>query len=242
MNSPKACKLSYIRAFREVIPSTSLKEFLKTAHDLTKEETFEAVTDPLVYAVNSLRVTLFERRVKASQDVNDLLRKLHARMETPFIFNTERVRTTYGALKTTQRRQRNPLHLDLDDAKSLYVQNGSPFPSVRSNVIVDCTKDDYKGSGVELALVIDEGTGASILEAQRDILFDTSRRINAGKRLPRADEPDPVLHLPFMQAPFASDGQRDEFMKHLTVELPVHDIGFGPIEWQLKTSVPNSID
>lgn len=235
MSSPAVSKLSYVRAFREVIPTSSLKEFLSDANELTKDAAFESVSDPLVYAINSLRVTLFERRVKASHNVNDLLRKLHARMEPPYIINTERVRTQYGAVKTAQKRQRNPLHSDLDDVESLYVPGDLPFPPVRSNEIVDCTKDDYSVLGKELALVIDEGAGASALEAQRDILFDASRRMNAGKRLPRADEPDPVLYLPFMRAPFESVAERDEFIKHLSTGLPVHDISFGPIEWQLKT-------
>lgn len=235
MTQPESNKFSYVRGLREVIPSASLKAFLKMAKEFGQEEAFEmgeGMSDLTIYAGNSLRVTMYERRARAGREVNELLSKLLYRMESPKIVTTERVRTNYGAIKTTRKREPNLLHKALAQAELEY-QTSEPLV-MRAIKIVDSTKDDYRGLGTELALVLDDGPAARLLEKQREILMSASQGINFTKRLPPAEAPDPVLHLPFMSAPFAGTLQRDQFIELMSTELPVHEIVLGPIEWALK--------
>lgn len=239
MSQPESTKFSYVRGLREVIPSTSLKAFLNMAREFAQDEAFEVgegMSDLTIYAGNSLRVTMFERRARAGHEANKLLNRLHYRMESPTILTTERVRTNYGAIKSSKKREPNMLHKALREAEFIDL---TAVPLVmRANKIVDSTKDDYRGHGTELALVLDGGPAARVLENQRDHLMSASQGINFMKRLPPSDPPDPVLHLPFMCAPFAGQLQRDQFIELMSTELPVHEIALGPIEWTLKTRAP----
>lgn len=174
--------------------------------------------------------------VQAGHEVNELLKKLHYRMESPTIITTDRTRTNYGAIKTTKKHEPNMLHKALSEAESNHL-SGEPL-MLRANRIVDSTKDDYRKLGTELALVLDGGPAADVLEEQRENLMSASRGLNFAKRLPPSDEPDPVLHLPFMCAPFAGPAQRDQFIELMSTELPVHGIVLSSIEWTLKTRLP----
>jgi hypothetical protein len=233
VTSTESGKLSYIRAFREVVPSESLRLFLKSAHELVDEESFDTrkakEAEPLVYAANSLRFTLFERRVQASQQVNDLLRKVDSYVQAPFHYTQKRTRSWPGGpLVTTRGRRENHLPVALRDIQELYVP-GEEQLFVRSASIVDCTRSDFRHLGTELGLEIDAGSVADMLEAQSNLMYEAALRPVAGKRLPPVTEPDNPRVLPFMRAPFATDATRDVFVEILNAELPVYDIGVAPI-------------
>jgi hypothetical protein len=234
--------MSHLRAFRPVVPSESLVGFMK--HATKALETFDFMNDnPLleteVYAIHSLRVTLFERRARAGHDASDLLTKLHVVMAPPKITTTERRRSRPGVFETVRRTEENPLIRALASAEELYTQDGEAKVVLRSMTIVDCTEDDFKDNGRELALLIDDSVGLKALDAQRGILDDKAQSLNAAKRLSRPLQQDQPLVIPFMVAPFDSEGQRDEYIDSLTysepVHLPVYGIGVAPIKWQLKT-------
>ena len=220
--------------------------FLKHAGKRLDALTFEnddPMLDPRIYALNSLRITLFERRALADQDASDQLNKLHAVMAQPKVTNTERRRSRPGVFETITKRQPNPLIRALIDVEDYYLQDGEEAGSkaklvVRASTIIDSTEDDYRSRGTELALTIDEGSGYSALEAQRDILEDKARGLNAARGLVRPLHQGRRLVIPFMVAPFDSEGQRDDFIDTLTTEdpqLPVYGNGVDAIQWQLKT-------
>lgn len=239
--------MSYIRAFRTLAPSESLIGFLKHAGKNLETTDFEndnPLLEPRVYALNSLRVTLFERRARVGQDASDPLSKLHVVMAQPKITTTERRRTRPGVFETNTKRVHNPLVRALIDIEDYYLQDGEDEAGrgkllLRASSIVDSTEDDYRGGGTELALLIDEGPGLSALDAQRNILEDKAKSLNAAKRLSRPLQQGWSLVIPFMVAPFDSEGQRDDFIGTLATEepmhLPVYGIGVDSIQWQLKT-------
>jgi len=221
--------------------------FRRHANKALEALEFEHV-DPLyapeVYALHSLRVVLFERRAQASRTNGDTLQKLHAVMASSKITTIERRRARPGVFEQVSKRIPNPLTGALVDIEDYYLQNaeeenGKPKLSLRASEIIDVTEDEYRENGTELALRIDENSGLSVLEAQRGILEDKARTLNAAKRLLRPDRQDGPLAIPFMRAPFDSDGQRDEFIDKLTAEepihLPVYGIDAGPVEWRLET-------
>ncbi len=228
-------KLSYVKAVREVLPSVSLREFLATAHGMAEDvEVVPDVLDPLVYAAESLRVTIYERHAKAGRDVNELLRKVYARMESPTLANKRTVQLPYGGTQTTRKKQPNPLHMALNDVESLYRETDGPL-LVRTNRIIATTRRDSR-LGTELALLVDDGSVASVLDAQSNVLLDAEAQMIAGRKLRRlANEPIAPLAIPFMRAPLLDDYHRKEFVELLSADLPVHNLEIGRIEWKLNT-------
>ena len=238
MSAVETDRLSGIKAIRKVVnPSLSLRNFLSTARLLAEEtEVVPTLLDPLVYAAESLRVTIFERRLRAGREANELIRKVHTRMESPTMMTTRRTRQPSGKFHDTQKKRNNPLPTALRDVESLYVEAGSGLV-VRANAIVPCTKPSDGHFGTELALVIDAGSGASALEAQRDLLLDAVGRMVAGRKLRRlADDPIEPLQIPFMHVPLADDYHRKDFIELLSSDLPVHGIEIGAdVKWKLNT-------
>lgn len=238
MTSAESGKLSYIRASREVVPSASLKLLLKSANQLIDDGGFDRLhasnAEPLVYAANSLRFTLFERRALAGQKVNDLLRKVDNYVQSPYHHSTKRTRNwPKGPLVATTVRRENPLPAGLHAVESLYVPDKEQL-FVRAHRIVDCTKDDFRHLGTELALEIDAGSVADMLVAQSSFIRDAAMRTNAAKGLPRPNEPDTPALLPFMRVPFGSEADQTEFIEVLGSELPVYDVGLGPVTYSSK--------
>ncbi len=240
MHSADRAPLSSLMAVRKIVtPSKSLKELLKTAASLVEEtEPVQYLLDPLVYAADGLRVTIFERRIKAGIEANDLLRKVQDRLESPTLITARKIRQPSGKSMTTTKKRPNPLPEALREVEALYVppENGL---TVRANRIVACTKPHL---GTEFALVIDDGAGASALEAQHDMLMDAEMRMVAGRKLRKlaedqaqTDVASSALLMPFMRAPLEDDYQRVEFIEMLSADLPVHDIEIGPIVWKRNT-------
>jgi hypothetical protein len=243
MSSLETFRQSRLSAVRKVVtPSQSLKDLLNTARILSNEvETPPNVLDPLIYASDGLRVTIFERRIKAGHEANELLRKMYTRMESPVIKTNRKTRQPSGRIQNTQKTRPNPLPGALQEVESLYLSSDGPL-IVRANRIVVSSKQNDSRVGAELALVIDNGSGASVLQAQRDVLLDAEMRMVAGRKLRKlAEGPIEALEMPFMRAPLMEDYQRKEFIELLDVELPVTDIEIGPVEWKLST-VSHSLD
>lgn len=229
-------RLSDLRAIRTISPSQSLKEFLSTARVLVDDvETMPGEIEPVVFAADSLRLTIFERRVRADEKANDLLRKVHARMESPFVATRRKVKQPYGKNVTTRRMAPNPLHAALWEVEEFWHEiDGSMV--ARANAIANSTRLLDFGRGIELSLVIDKGSVGSALVAQSKVLLDAEKRMEAGKKLIRLDdEPIEPLYVPFMQAPITDLYHQKELMELLSAELPVTGLQIGPIEWKLNT-------
>lgn len=221
--------------------------FLRHAGKQLEQVEFEntnPLQDPRIYALTSLRITLFERRARANQDAADQLNKLHMVMAQPKITSTERRRSRPGVFDTITKHQPNPLISALAEVEDLHVRDGEEVGGkvrllVRASRIIETTEDDYRAGGTELGLELDENPGYAALEGQRGLLDDRAKGLNAAKSLVRPLHQDRKLVIPFMVAPFDSEGQRDDFIDRLSVEepllLPVYGMDVGPIQWQLKT-------
>src|SRR5882757_1489936 len=147
--------MSSIQSFRPIVPSESLIEFCTYAGKTLKEVEFEnnnPLLEPRVYAINSLRVTLIERRARAGQDVGDLLAKLHVVMAQQKITTTGRRRSHPGAFKNTTKRTKNPIIKALSDAEEFYLHDGEEEDGkgkilLRAATIIDSTEDDFRENG-----------------------------------------------------------------------------------------------
>lgn len=235
MTQPESNEYSYSRLFRKVIPSDSLRELIKAAADYTLGDgagCFEAGTTPLVYAVDSLRVTQFERRVQAGTYIAEL-RRMHEYVASPVHITTKRVRQPYGASHPRKTARRNALWDALSEAEDAYKADDSGL-YVRASRMVDCTKEDYAHLGTELALEIEDGEVARMLNEQTELITDAAMRTMAGKRLPRPKEPDNPRLIPIMHGQFKSLHAYEEFVEELQPELPVYEIGLGPIAKRLN--------
>jgi hypothetical protein len=195
-------------------------------------ECFEETPSPLVYAAESLRITQFERRVKASTYVAELSR-MHEYVASPVHVTTRRVRQQYGALHNRKTSRKNPLWPALKEIEDKY-QIGESGLYVRANDIVDCTKEDYEHLGTELALHIEDGEVAQMLDEQTALIIEAAMRTNAGQRLPRPKEADNPRLIPFMHGKFKTPAALEEFKDLLKPELPVYDIGLRHIAKRLQ--------
>lgn len=237
MSSPNTERLSSLRAVRKVVaPSPSLRDLLRDARLMAEDiGPIGGGIDPLVYAAEGLRVTIFERRIEAGQVANELLRRLHARMESPVLSTPRKIRQPSGKVLTTRKKRPNDLPAALVDVEDLYAAGDGPIV-VRSNQIAVSTIAARKRSSVELALIVDEGCGASVLQAQQDVLLDAEARMVAGRKLRAlAGGAIQALEMPFMRLPPMAQSQREDFIDLLSAGLPVHSIEIGPIEWKLNT-------
>lgn len=230
----ESCRFSYSRVSREIIPSDSLVGFLKEAG--AKADSFEGFkpgTKPVVFAAESLWLTLFERRVQAGTHVSELF-KLDVYLTSPELVTTERVRQRPGGpLKTVKKLRKNPLHAALKDAEAGHVDNRGIL-YVAADKIVEATKEDYGHLGTELALHIADSDAASVLDLQSQLINDAASRTHAGRSLPKPNEPDDPRKLPFMRAHFISEGARADFIDLLTPWLPVYEIGCEPYDFPRK--------
>lgn len=238
MSSPESEVFSSLRAVRKVVrPSQSLKEFLYAARSFSDEiDPVAGYLDPLVYAGEGLRTTIYLRRVLASENANNLVRKMYTRMESPMVSSTKKVRQPSGAYRQTQKKRLNMLPAALREVENIYLDDGQPL-TVRSNRIIVSSRSGDERIGSEFALVIDAGSGASVLKAQQDVLKDAEGDMVTGRKLRRlsVDHAD-ALELPFMRAPLMEDSQREDFIQLFSAVLPVFNIEIGPIEWKPSTA------
>ena len=236
MSSPEAEQLSSIRAIRPVIPSDSLRYFLKSANKLITDGGFELVDKPdsevLIFAASSLHSTLYVRRAPATIENNDRLRKIVNHIELPHHYEERRVRKWPGGSFTRRRYKRdNPFYGSLQLIQDNYIPEGDQ-PVFRADKIVDSTTEDPTRRGYELALLVAPGPVAEVLEGQSGALNDEVSKRNANTRLPQEDfEADP-LKISFMRAPFVNAAVRDEYIEALSSELPVHGLGLKAVSYK----------
>lgn len=230
MPSTGTTKLAYLRVSREIIPSDPLLEFLSNAADRLADYEFAGNIEPVVYAARSLRVTLFERRAATAEHITEL-RRLENYLQGPKRRVRLRFRSADRQLHHQYKTVSNPLPRALEDVRELYANDEGLY--VRANRIVDCTKDDYRFLGAELALQIEPVGAANLLIAESGIYNDQFRGWERADCLPPG-EPDQPLLIPFMRAPFEGSDERDDFIDVLRPCLPVYGLGLKGIDTVLK--------
>ncbi|MEO7364651.1 MAG: hypothetical protein ABIV43_04080 [Candidatus Saccharimonadales bacterium] len=232
--------MSTLRAVRRVSPSRSLANFLANATLLAKEyEPSDGFIDPLVYSVDSLRVTLLERRTQASDKANELIHRFYTRMVSDDYKTSRTVKRPSGKKVKVDEVRQNPLPLALRWVESLYYEKQQPMLA-RANEIGLSVQPYPRVYGSEFSLLIDsqEGHVADVLLAQEEMLHQVSINTAAGKKLPRNKfYPGRALHIPFMRLPIAADNEtmQKEFTELLSTDLPVHNLDIGPIVWKIGT-------
>jgi hypothetical protein len=236
VSSPETEQISSIRAIRPVIPSDSLRHFLKSAGKLITDGGFELVDRPdaevLIFAASALHSTLYVRRAPVTRDNNDRLRKIVNHIELPHHYEERRVRKWPGGSSERRRYKRdNPFYGSLQLIQDNYIPEDDQ-PLFRADKIVDCTTEDPARRGFELALLVTPGPTADVLEGQSGALKDEVSKRNANKLLPSEDHEVNPLEIPFMRAPFISGAVRDEYIQALSSELPVHGMGLRAVEYK----------
>ncbi len=266
MSQSEQAPVSYLRAVREVIPSQDIRAFLARADRLSgmvfgysasqslrvPVSTEEALHDDYapqyegvgvpeapVFAMNGLRVVLFERRARASLHVNEVLSRAGNRITAPRIRSSSRPRHSETGGKVTLTRP-NTLPAELAVA-----QEGRGFGEgkLRAHIlgVVDSTRVDVF-SGIEYSLEIDPtSTPAQILLDQSGIIKKNVQSTVAGKPLFGSDivfesERSP-LHIPFLQIPGHVVGRDpaacERFLDNVQRRAEF-DIEFAPVEWNQK--------
>jgi hypothetical protein len=229
---------SSLRAIRRIYPSRSLTDFLSSATVIAEEE-FEAAdgfVDPLVYAADSLKVTLFERRLQASEQVNELLNKFYVRLVVEDYVTSKTIKTPTGRKVKEMRKNKNPLPGALRDVENLYYVKDEPMLARANDIDLSVQLYPYN-YGTEFALQLDanEGPLADMLLAQEEMLYKEASRTSAGKKLARNYfQPGRVLSVPFAHLPISPDDRVgcNDFIELLSADLPVHNLAIGPLVWK----------
>ncbi len=240
MSHPESCKVSYIRASREIEPSSTLESLLGYASELLISESFADPRDPAkrtprpsVYRSSSLRVTIFEGYATAGdEETNVLLEKLEYRLKSPTLEEINRSTTSYGKRITNEKTIANPFMKMLKDIHNFYIgkpnleseeQMFEPLTISANNIVVS-TKGQYQGHGTELSLSLDESEVASYLVSESGAYITQAAKINFARRLSWVDNDEQARQVPFMTAPFRSEAQTKEFIEQLSTVLPVVDM------------------
>jgi len=258
--------ISYLRAVREVIPNKDIRAFLARAHafsgmvfghstsqslrvpvnteealhdDYTPQYEGVGVPEAPVFAMNGLRVVLFERRARASQHVNEVLSRAGNRMTATKIRSGSRPRHVQTGGKVVQTRP-NTLPAELAVA-----QEGRGFGEgrLRAHVlgVVDSTRLDTF-DGIEYSLEINPiSMPARVLMDQSTIIKKNVQSTVAGRPLFKSDivfesERSP-LHIPFLQIPervVSRDPAACERFLDSVQWQAEFDIELAPVEWSQK--------
>lgn len=244
MSSSVAEQYSSIRAIRPVVESKSLRAFMKSAEKLVADWDFGQSNgyevDPLVFAARNLHITLFKRRALTTPRVNDAMRKIEDYLQNDYHYFT-RTRQSRPGVRPTRvvDRRENPLPAALEEQERDYIPEGQ-HPLLWASKIIISSADESGHPGSELALQLSDGPVVQLLDMQSGLINDAADRINASKLLPRQPIKENPTELPFMRAPFRSEANRLEFIDMLSEELPVYDIGLGPIEYLHRLPMPQS--
>ncbi|HWT56087.1 MAG TPA: hypothetical protein VN031_03605 [Candidatus Microsaccharimonas sp.] len=236
MTTPESDPVSSIRAVRPVIPSQSLRGFIRSAEKLFVEHeldlSLDPAVEPLVFAANGLHSTLFARRVPANSVNNERLEKVENYIRSPWHYSfSSRRRWAGGPLERIQSKRHNPLSQALEDLEELWVPDKRHLFLSASSIVCSATMG-IEGAATELSLLIDDGPVADMLLAQSELLHEAAKRPNAASLLPREDKVDNPLELPFMRAAFVDSEAVAEFVDGLKSELPVFEVGLRPISYR----------
>jgi hypothetical protein len=232
VSSPESGQISSFRAIRRAIPSSSLRELIRSAGKLFTEEGLDEVVssdvEPMVFAANGLHSTLLVIRAPADIKNNKQLEKIETYIRSDWHPSIRSRRAWPGAPKSSNIvRRKNPLGPALQAVEDEYVMDKDQL-YVRASKIVPSSTADMGHAGRELSLLIDDGPVAHVLNAQSGLLNEAASGTNAASLLPEQAKPNP-LELPFMRAVFRSEVQLSEFIEALNSELPVYDVGLQPM-------------
>jgi hypothetical protein len=262
--------VSYLRAVREVVPNKKLGAFLADAQTLSNslfgyEQTrnlqipvdpqqelqpgyvagYEGVGVPTVetFAVTGLRATLFERRARASEQINEVLARAAGRITATRIRSSGRPRhTETGGRVQTYRANTLPSELSVaQEARGL----GETRMSVHTINVIDSTQLALF-DGVEYALEIDPVSSAAIvLRDQACIITKHVKKTVAGRPLVGSDinfetERSPLV-IPFIRIPgHVAQHNPAACERFLDAMQQRADLGaeLRPVEWQQTLRPP----
>ncbi|MBC7581658.1 hypothetical protein H7097_02185 [Aeromicrobium sp.] len=242
MTTPESEEFSSIRAVRPVVPSKSMRTFIRVADQLVAEGDFDFNNgfqiEPLVFAADMLHVTLFKRRVPASAENDERLAKISRYVGDQYHTVSRLTRDRPGVQqRTTTVRRLNPLRRALDDAETMHVPSKEQL-LFRAGKIVSNLVDGTRHPGFELSLLIDGGPVADALTFQSDLINDAADRTNAAKVLPSNNYDRSIIpiEIPFMRAPFKSEADLDDFIELVstTADLPVFDNGLRGVSYRAE--------
>lgn len=272
MPSLEPIQYSYIRALREVEPSPSLDEFFARARTIAKKvfglkgtwvqelpASLEEALQPdfqreyegtgalnvTFFAASSLRATLFERRARPSEEVNEIIPNVFARMNSPYVPGRRSKTTVYG--KKVPGRRRNTLPEDLRQIQADAGLGRSDL-TVVSRSVVNSTKPGYISRGIEYALAIDANTDAAkVVQEQAALIERVVRKTVVGNPLfgNNFEEDGDVLHIPYIQTPRASEEAHEFFLGAMNQVLATEfadssvTVALRDVEWDSKARPAN---
>ena len=256
--------VSYLRAVREIVPTEGLEHFLAQAA-LASEEcfgtSFRQVASPRtlqeqldageitdiagvewleaeIFPINRLRVTLFERRAIATDELNDMLTDAHARLTKSAIQSGRPRRAPSGRIQPNLRK--NPLRERL---RKEQVDLGLP-PGIMTAPARSVVRTKHQEiSGISFySLEIDPNSlAAQALIAQRDVIDKDARSAQAAKVLFRGDfafeTPPNVLDAAFMVVPNNKGSKHDKFLDMMNAQ-PTVQLELRETRWDLATNTP----
>jgi hypothetical protein len=261
---------SYVRAVREIILDDPLDDFLTDAAKIAGDifgikrsrivkrpvtmhrelepdymPTYDGIGVPNVhmFASNSLRVTLFERRAAASEQINEVLKAASSRLTAARVRSSRIRHTISGRRQETYRP--NDLTVALNEAEAESGLAGQDLV-VKAKAVVDATPayGPYRGTEYALSLDGDELAG-QLLKRQAQIIHDQARKIVAGRPLLRDDlgfEPDrDPLHVPFVHVPNGSPADHELFIDALNENMPLA-LQVQPLQWEQNIRPPRHPD
>jgi hypothetical protein len=261
---------SYVRAVREIILDDPLDDFLTDAAKIASDifgikrsrivkrpvtmhrelepdymPTYDGIGVPNVdmFASNSLRVTLFERRAAASEQINEVLKTAYDRLTTTRVRSSRIRRTISGRRQETYRP--NDLTVALNEAEAESGLTDSKL-TVKAQAVADVTPACGPSRGTEYALSLHgDDLAEQLLKRQAHIIHDYARKFVASRPLLRDDlgfEPDrDPLHVSFMRVPNGSPADHELFIDALNENMPV-SLQVQPLQWEQKIRSPRRQD
>jgi hypothetical protein len=118
----------------------------------------------------------------------------------------------------------------IKDVEKIYLMPGQ-MRIARANQIVATIKKNRIGFGIELSLVLDEECAiAQVFKSQSETLYTQAAKTNAGRRLPRAKQINP-LYVPIANIPIAAEDklQIQELLDVMRAVLPLPNLAFHPL-------------
>lgn len=247
---------SYLRAIRRVMPSRAVTEFLEDAQmcannvfgyqtaRLVKrpaliDEQLQADYEPMydgisrsaaqVFAVRSLRATLFERRAGASENINASLFRASERLTARRIR-----RNVQRSANTPSRSTYRPN--TLNDTLRQYVPEHmtAPLKGIARAIVLQREADGTR----HFALQLEKDSSLDQIFSQQVAAIEAYARRAVSCRPLFRDydflQLQPVAsEIPFMAVPQATEAQHGHFVEVLSDNLQV-PLQFSEIEWDVK--------
>lgn len=249
---------SYLRAIRRVMPTRAVTEFLEDAQMCADSvfgfqaarlvrrparrseqllEDYEPTYDGIsrsaaqVFAVRSLRATLFERRAAASESVNSSLSRASERLTARRIRRNIQ-RSAYTPSRSTYRPN------TLNDTLQQLVPDHMPSPLKGIARAVVLRREPDTGT-THFALRIDSGSALdTVFASQVEAIDAYARRAVSCRPLFRDYDfsqitPEPS-EIPFMAAPTSHDDEQQQYFAETMSDNLQIPLFFSEIEWDIK--------